>query len=746
MRIVGYSDRLSVEPGESITFYVSAEASRYRAELVRLIHGDTNPLGPGFKSEQVSSAITAEYPGRTQPIRLGSYVRVPTAGSVNLSRGFTFHMFIRSTIPDKELQTLISGWGVRLRLRTGRLELALGQAPGLQLEQPVKAHHWYAVEATYDPVAEEAMLQLEPLEPTAVALGGSIRGRLSAGVDTEEPDLLIAAESFEDDDGLVVGNFYNGKIDSPLLYDRPLATSELADLRAGGDPTAIPGCTGAWDFSIGISSRLVHDRSPSGLHGRTVNMPMRGATGHNWDGSETAWRHAPDLYGAIHFHEDDLDDAGWEPDFTWSVPEDLTSGLYAVRLDGDGDEEDYVPFAVRPRRGTAGARILFVQPTFSYLAYANEHVLANPEARDTLRRMGAGALGSAALGYPSQPQDKYIVENGLLSLYDVHTDGSGVCYSTRLRPILNMRPKYVMPALNLGEGSPHQLNADLHLIDWLHEHAYPFDVITDEDLHHEGVDVLRSYAVVLTGTHHEYWSEQMLDGVRDYLLGGGRMMYLAGNGFYWVTQLDPDEQHTIEIRRSGPSTRTWDAAPGEGYLSTTGERGGLWRYRGRAPQRLAGVGFASQGTGPGRPYERLPDSYTAEAAFIFEGVPDGPIGDFPSLVNEYGAAGYEIDRVDDALGTPAHTLLLASATGFSDAYQYVSEDVLISDSSQGGTVHPLVKADMVLLEYPNGGAVFTPGSIAWCGSLSYNGYENPVSRITRNVLDRFVQSKFSTQS
>ena len=28
------------------------------------------------------------------------------------------------------------------------------------------------------------------------------------------------------------------------------------------------------------------------------------------------------------------------------------------------------------------------------------------------------------------------------SLYDLHSDGSGVCYSSRLRPILNMRPKY----------------------------------------------------------------------------------------------------------------------------------------------------------------------------------------------------------------------------------------------------------------------------------------------------------------
>ena len=56
---------------------------------------------------------------------------------------------------------------------------------------------------------------------------------------------------------------------------------------------------------------------------------------------------------------------------------------------------------------------------------------------------------------------------------------------------------------------------------------------------------------------------------------------------------------------------------------------------------------------------------------------------------------------------------------------------------QGGSGNPLVRADMVYMEGPNGGAVFSVGSISWCGSLSHNGYDNNVSRITGNVLRRF---------
>ena len=71
------------------------------------------------------------------------------------------------------------------------------------------------------------------------------------------------------------------------------------------------GLAAAWDFSLGVPSSEVTDVSGNELHGRTVNKPTRGMTGWNWNGSETAWIHAPDQYGAIHFHDDDLYDAGF---------------------------------------------------------------------------------------------------------------------------------------------------------------------------------------------------------------------------------------------------------------------------------------------------------------------------------------------------------------------------------------------------------------------------------------------------
>jgi N,N-dimethylformamidase len=68
----------------------------------------------------------------------------------------------------------------------------------------------------------------------------------------------------------------------------------------------------------------------------------------------------------------------------------------------------------------------------------------------------------------------------------------------------------------------------------------------------------------------------------------------------------------------------------------------------------------------------------------------------------------------------------------------VVEDVNITRPNLTGSQSELVRADLAFYETLAGGAVFSTGSIAWCGSLSHNGYANNVARITGNVLRRFL--------
>ena len=145
--------------------------------------------------------------------------------------------------------------------------------------------------------------------------------------------------------------------------------------------------------------------------------------------------------------------------------------------------------------------------------------------------------------------------------------------------------------------------------------------------------------------------------------------------------------------------------------STTGEIGGLWRARGRAPQRATGVGFASQGSGPAIPYRRGPDSFKPASAFIFEGIGDDEVIGEGGLVMG-GAAGFEVDRADMALGTPPGALVVATAWGLFDEYQHCVEELFSTDPKQGGSMSPDVRADMVYFKGPNRGGVFSVGSIA----------------------------------
>jgi N,N-dimethylformamidase len=362
-------------------------------------------------------------------------------------------------------------------------------------------------------------------------------------------------------------------------------------------------------------------------------------------------------------------------------------------------------------------------PTFSYLAYANEH--ASWEHPIKSSEAEAAAL-------PVTERDRYMARQRLLSLYERHADGSGTCLSSWRRPVLNMRPGYHLPLVR----GPHQFSADLELLHWLERQPADFDVIADDDLHRQGAAALAPYRVVLTGSHPEYTSTQMLDGLDGYLAAGGRLMYLGGNGFYWVTTAPPDDPFVIEVRRGMAGTRVWESQPGECHQAMTGERGGLWRLRGRSPQSLTGVGFTAQGFDRSLPY-RIEREVPARAAFILDGIDaDAPLDGRGSVLG--GPAGFEIDRADPALGTPPNAVLVASAAHFTDRYQGAVEDITTADSQQGGSVSDLVRSDIVFFETPAGGAVFSVGSIAWCGALSDAGRQTPVGQMTWNVLSRFA--------
>lgn len=567
----------------------------------------------------------------------------------------------------------------------------------------------------------------------ALDTDASAEGDVDVAPGTPAVPLIIAglAEAPAQADGRtwVIANF-NGKIDAPKIFNGPVAGADAERLHRGERVDARP-LLAHWDFAAGagadgIPSDPVRDISESGLDGRCVNQPDRGMTGWNWEGRVEHFAYAREQYGAIWFHADSLEDCRWPTDAELTVPDDLPSGCYALRI-RQGDKEDHIPFFVTPPRGTARAKILLLIPTFSYLAYANTQVVQNAESAQAV-------TGKISVLDERDLEVNERVEYGL-STYDYHLDGRGCQYSTWRRPILNMRPRY-----RHEFGAVWQYPADLHLTDWLEERGFAYDVATDHDLMRDGVELFRRYNVVVTATHPEYYAREMLDAWEDYIAGGGRAMYLAGNGFYWITSQDPDKPWLIEVRKGESGDQAWRARPGELHHATNRERGGLWRGRARAPQKIFGVGYIAHMLDISAPYVQMPDARDERIAWMLEGIEEGElIGDF-GLVGG-GAAGLEVDHYDLALGTPPNTLLIASSYGFSANARLVPEEQYFAHAGMSGEQHPAVRGDIVYYTSGNGGGVFSASSMAWCGSLSHNDYDNNVSRLTANVLERFARDE-----
>jgi len=723
VKLVGYADKLSVTPGNDITFMVSCESDTYDVSVVRLINGDDRPEGPGYKAESVDSDVAGTYEGAFQPIVKGSYARIPGAGALCHGHELTIQLWILPTVPDRGIQTVFSAGGpgaqLALRLVEGRVEFVVGETR-LRSDQSLAPRTWYFVAASFSSSGGHVHLDVRQAAGVVIEPAEHLTGPLIGPAPELDGDIFLAAEQLRDD---TIANLFNGKIDTPSIFNRQLSGSELVAIEKDETTQVDANLVARWDFSQNISSSVVSD-IVSDHHGELVNRPTRAVTGRNWKATHTSWVDVPEQYAAIHFHDDDLSDARWSPAFTWTVPEDLPSGVYAAHLI-HGPDEDLIWFVVAPHLSRPTADIALVLPTFSYLAYANEQMAYE------------GTLKGQVADYPRLPEDAYIVDNGLVSLYDRHSDGSSVCYASWLRPLVNMRPKYTQHWLDNGAGSPHQFPADLYLVDWLVQQGYSFDVLTDVELHLDGVDRLASYRVVLTGTHAEYTSASMLDAYQAYLERGGRLLYLSGNGMFWVTELDPDTQAGVEIRRRANTPLwTWPVPPGEAHLSSTGELGSWWSNRGRDPQAWLGVGMNAEGAGPGRPYRRTESSNDPRVAFVFDGIGDDElIGDFPCLVNSWGAAGFEFDWSDPER-RPAHALAVATADQLGPEYE-VTSGIMYGGVAQ----HPPMQADLVFVEYPNNGAVFSFSSISWAACLSYDDYDNNVSRLTRNVLDGFLSDE-----
>ena len=358
--IIGYCNPLRGRPGEHLGFYISSSGGKpFRARVVRIICADPNPQGPGLDIREVPSGIGGPYAGQEQVVPIGScgMAPLPSLGD-HSALSCTFN--VRPTRLDQDfraiwtLQDAEAAKALIIGIDRGELVLILRSdgredraATGLRLD----VGQWYALDVALTDASAAVAVKLKPI--------GS-RATKEASVDVA----LGAAVGFRAWTRATIAalwsrrplHCFNGQIEAPTI--------RAGKSGAGGQPIA------AWDFSQAIDQQTFPDTGPHKCDGTFVNIPTRAVRGSNWDGSEMNWRHAPQHYGAVHFHDDDLSDCKWSESVSLDIPSEWESGIYGLEVSNDLGS-DTIPFFVLPSLDAPRKAVALRVSTFTYLAYAN---------------------------------------------------------------------------------------------------------------------------------------------------------------------------------------------------------------------------------------------------------------------------------------------------------------------------------------------------------------------------------------
>lgn len=651
LAIAGYVEPWTgTEPLRRLSMSTSAEIT---SVSIRRLDRDGMPR-MDWPVQQVSEAAHREF-------SQGAFAEISKLESLGTIRSLRFELLLTENAGRR---VLLDCGSCSLWIEDNQLSLRQGDVQTWLAPIPVKQWLEFAIDWDGREVSINSLDEMRPLS-------------LSAQFEAPAPTCL--------------------RLFSDLGEVTPTLNCRLTRLRLEGERG-----TAEWRFPTLFTAEPL---SAAGVELSLQGNPTFCVTSARWDGSVLDARLDGTQFDAIHFHDTDMAGLDWPVSHEVHVPETAESGVYAFELVA-GDVTERIAFFVAPR--VASAPVLFVVPTSTYLAYADEYLPPH-----LYEWMG------------TDRGHVFARDNQLRSLYDYHSDHSGVSLVSTRRPKATLRDDYRYPLC----GDPHNLPVDLHFLRFCAREGIDIDVATDAELHAEGLALLSRYRCVVTGSHPEYLSVQMEQAYRDYVAKAGNLAYLGGNGFAAVVAYRDD---LMELRR-GPTQagRTWDGPLAEMGLALTNEPGGYLRDRGRGEYGLVGVGISLMGFSPGRPYVRTARSHDEDQRWLFEGVSES-FGDSGIVLG--AAAGYEVDAVNHHLGSPEDIIILATASGFPESY--------VDDPNrwfEGGEAERRAhwRADMTLWRHSRGGAVFSASSVAFLGALPGVGEDNDVGRLTLNLLRHF---------
>ena len=187
-------------------------------------------------------------------------------------------------------------------------------------------------------------------------------------------------------------------------------------------------------------------------------------------------------------------------------------------------------------RASRAADVAFLVPTFTYQVYG---CFVRPGPRRG-NRSARCSLGRAAETPDMNPQFG-------LSIYNHHADGSGVAIDPSIAPMLDTRPRQISADGSRSPTAPAPGASSPTAISCNSSHG----LASAPDVHDRSRPARRGrrprsrrIASVIAGTASGVSLRADDAGARGFSRGGGRLIYLGGNGFYWRAEPSEDQRRT----------------------------------------------------------------------------------------------------------------------------------------------------------------------------------------------------------
>jgi hypothetical protein len=470
-------------------------------------------------------------------------------------------------------------------------------------------------------------------------------------------------------------------------------------------------------------------------------------------GRTLEFKHSSPWYGGLPYPST-YPSVRWDQDWGWpsygvNIPQDLPSGVYIAMLrEGDGRGnilrdvfgDEIVPdeglntshgqwgkvlFVVRKPANLASARILYKLGWTTYHAYnwAGSGSLYRDQDHYGQRSPGPSpSLMNVTMHRPG---------GGTGAVYEPHPDHNA--------PL----PTYFWSPPIPDDATFEQ--KDPSFIGWLEENGYEVDYCTDLDIHMDAsLELLRSYRLLLSTGHDEYWSPEMRQNVEAYRNSGGNVAFFSGNTCWWRIHFTDPDAAGIPTAFTCDKTLVNDSRfpVNNGWYNID-----QW-YASKAPDVPSGAENSLTGgsyrNGGGSSYEpRPPLGLTVQHAdhWVYDGtgLQNGAVfGELSRLLgDECDGAFFDPNAVDSngllfpaaTDGTPSNFIILG--VGLLSPPQWG----LAPRESYNDAVSPVHAATMGIYETAGGGSVFTGATTDWALSLG-RMHDPNVEQITRNVLNR----------